>query len=151
MRAAAVRALGMLVTLPSLEEDSGFLMDLADIVCLAIDDQNLGVRVKAAWALANLCDCLIRQAENAQAEPIPLEVLLPRLYETSVKAAEDNCKVKCNVMRAVGSVIRLSSDRPVLKDSSQGLQVLIKCATLENDMKVSASFRRKPRLQKLIG
>lgn len=61
MRAAGLRALGMLVTLPALEYDTGFLMDLADTVCSAFDDKNLGVRVKSAWALANLCDCLSRQ------------------------------------------------------------------------------------------
>lgn len=61
VRAAGLRALGMLVTLSVLEDDTGFLMDLANIVCLALDDKNLGVRVKSAWALANLCDCLSRQ------------------------------------------------------------------------------------------
>lgn len=61
VRAAGLRALGMLVTLPALEDDTGFLMDLADIVYVALDDKNLGVRVKSAWALANLCDCLSRQ------------------------------------------------------------------------------------------
>lgn len=61
VRAAGLRALGMLVTLSALEDDTGFLMDLADIVCLTSNDKNLGVRVKSAWALANLCDCLSRQ------------------------------------------------------------------------------------------
>jgi len=61
VKAAGLRALGMLVTLPSLEHDTGFLMDLADTVCSAFEDKNLGVRVKSAWALANLCDCLSRQ------------------------------------------------------------------------------------------
>lgn len=61
VRAAGLRALGMLVTLSALEDDTGFLMDLADMVCLTSDDKNLGVRVKSAWALANLCDCLARQ------------------------------------------------------------------------------------------
>lgn len=61
VRAAALRALGMLVEFPPLQDDVGFLMDLADVVCLALEDQNPGVRVKAAWTLANLCDCLVRQ------------------------------------------------------------------------------------------
>lgn len=61
VRAAGLRALGMLVTLPALEDDTGFLMDLANMVCSSFDDKNLGVRVKSAWALANLCDCLSRQ------------------------------------------------------------------------------------------
>lgn len=51
----------MLVTLPPLKEETGFLMDLADIVCLTADDRNLGVRIKGAWALANLCDCFSKE------------------------------------------------------------------------------------------
>lgn len=51
----------MLVTLPVLEYDTGFLMDLADTVCSAFEDKNLGVRIKSTWALANLCDCFSRQ------------------------------------------------------------------------------------------
>jgi len=61
VRAAGLRALGMLVTLPALEDDTGFLMDLVDTGCLASDDKNLGVRIKSIWMLANLCDCLSRQ------------------------------------------------------------------------------------------
>jgi len=61
VRAAGLRALGMLVTLSALEHDTGFLMDLADTVCSAFEDKNLGVRVKSAWALANLCDCISRR------------------------------------------------------------------------------------------
>lgn len=61
MRAAGLRALGMLVTSSALKDDTGFLMDLADTVCLTSDDKNLGVRIKSAWALANLCDCLSTQ------------------------------------------------------------------------------------------
>ncbi|XP_043282590.1 HEAT repeat-containing protein 6 [Venturia canescens] len=136
VRAAAVRALGMLVTIPALEEDTGFLMDLGDVVCLAIEDDNLGVRVKACWALANLCDCLIRRKNNKTIEPIPEKVLLPRLYTIAIKAAQDNCKVKCNAMRALGSVIRLSTDERIFNDVSAGLEILEKCALSEKDMKV---------------
>lgn len=61
VRAASLRALGLLVSLSTLEEDTGFLMDLTDITCSASEDRNLGVRVKAAWALASLCDCLVKR------------------------------------------------------------------------------------------
>ncbi|XP_043250126.1 HEAT repeat-containing protein 6 isoform X3 [Colletes gigas] len=84
VRAAGLRALGMLVTLPPLKEETGFLMDLADIVCLTADDRNLGVRVKGTWALANLCDCLSKDKNNEEMEPLPLEVLLPKLYQDQV-------------------------------------------------------------------
>lgn len=136
VRAAGLRALGMLVTLPALEYDTGFLMDLADTVCSAFDDKNLGVRVKSAWALANLCDCLSRQKQHEDVEPFPLEDLLPKLYLVSVKAAKDNDKVKCNAVRAIGTILYLCPQKSILSDTTLGLDALIKCAILGNDMKV---------------
>lgn len=136
VRAAGLRALGMLVTLSALEYDTGFLMDLADIVCSTFEDKNLGVRVKSAWALANLCDCLSRQKQHEEVEPFPLEDLLPKLYHVSVKAAKDNDKVKCNAVRAIGTILYLCPQKHILSDTTLGLDALIKCAVLGNDMKV---------------
>ncbi|CAD1470197.1 unnamed protein product [Heterotrigona itama] len=135
VRAAGLRALGMLVTLPALKEESGFLMDLADIVCLTADDKNLGVRIKGAWALANLCNCLTKEKNHEEVEPIPLEVLLPKIYQVSIKASKDNDKVKCNAVRALGSILYLCPNKNILKDTSSGLEALINCATIGNDMK----------------
>ncbi|XP_043250124.1 HEAT repeat-containing protein 6 isoform X1 [Colletes gigas] len=136
VRAAGLRALGMLVTLPPLKEETGFLMDLADIVCLTADDRNLGVRVKGTWALANLCDCLSKDKNNEEMEPLPLEVLLPKLYQVSIKATKDSDKVKCNIVRALGSILHLCPTKHILGDTLSGLKALINCATLGNDMKV---------------
>ncbi|KAK0162913.1 hypothetical protein PV327_006643 [Microctonus hyperodae] len=136
VRAASLRALGMLVTLPSIEENTGFIIDLIDVVCVALEDDNLGVRVKAAWALANLTDCLIRHNNTNDMEALPLESFLKNLYRVSVKAAQDNNKVKCNILRAVGNIIHLCKDIETSIDVSEGLQALIACATVGNDMKV---------------
>lgn len=136
VRAAGLRALGMLVTLPALEDDTGFLLDLVEMVYMACDDKNLGVRVKGAWTLANLCDCLSRQKHHDEVEPFPLEISLPKLYHVSVKAAKDSDKVKCNAVRAIGIILHLCSSRHVLFDTTLGLDALLKCAVLGNDMKV---------------
>ncbi|XP_026674753.1 HEAT repeat-containing protein 6 isoform X3 [Ceratina calcarata] len=149
VRAAGLRSLGMLVALPALREETGFLMDLADVVCsTAADDANLGVRVKAAWALANLCDRLrglvernCRSRDREGTEPtIPLGTLLPRMYRVCVQGSKDNDKVKCNAVRALGSVLCLSvvsdAEPRVLKDASSGFEALVDSATVGNDMKV---------------
>ncbi|XP_016907318.1 HEAT repeat-containing protein 6 isoform X2 [Apis cerana] len=136
VRAAGLRALGMLVTLPALREETGFLMDLADIVCLTADDKNLGVRIKGAWALANLCNCLSKEKDYEDIESISLEILLPKIYQISIKASKDNDKVKCNAVRALGNILYLCSNKHILKDTSSGLETLINCAIVGNDMKV---------------
>ncbi|XP_031835218.2 HEAT repeat-containing protein 6 isoform X1 [Nomia melanderi] len=135
VRAAALRALGMLVTLPPLEEETGFLMDLADIICLTADDNNLGVRIKGAWALANLCNCFSKE-KNDEIEPLPLEILLPKLYHVSIKASKDSDKVKCNAVRALGSILHLCPSKHILNDTLSGLEALINCAISGHDMKV---------------
>lgn len=142
VRAAGLRSLGMLVTLPGFEEQTEFMMDLADIVCSTADDANLGVRIKGAWALANLCDRLYPRPidkDGEQAEPVmPLEMFLPKLYRVAVKGSKDNDKVKCNAVRALGSILCLSrgDDKRMLNDTSSGLEALINSATIGNDMKV---------------
>ncbi|XP_043469715.1 HEAT repeat-containing protein 6 isoform X2 [Leptopilina heterotoma] len=136
VRAASLRTLGLLVSLPALEESIGFLMDLADITCLSLQDENLGVRIKSAWALASLCDCFIRIEKNAELESLQINILLPKIYETSVKAAKDSDKVKCNITRVIGSILYLSFNCQALRDTSEGLESLIECATLSNDQKV---------------
>ncbi|KZC08576.1 HEAT repeat-containing protein 6, partial [Dufourea novaeangliae] len=136
VRAAALRALGMLVMLPPLKEETGFLMDLADIVCLTADDKNLGVRIKGAWTLANLCDCFSKEKNDKEVEPFSLEVLLPKLYQVSIKACKDNDKVKCNAVRALGSILYLCPNKHILNDTLSGLEALINCAISGHDMKV---------------
>ncbi|XP_078038753.1 HEAT repeat-containing protein 6 isoform X2 [Augochlora pura] len=135
VRAAALRALGMLVTLPPLKEETGFLMDLADVICLTADDSNLGVRIKGIWALANLCDCFSKE-KNFEAEPLPLEILLPKLYQISLKASKDSDKVKCNAVRALGTILNVCPEKHILNDTSSGLEALINCAISGHDMKV---------------
>ncbi|KAI4497349.1 hypothetical protein M0802_007596 [Mischocyttarus mexicanus] len=136
VKAAGLRALGMLIRLPPLEEDTGFLMDLADIACLGVNDQHLGVRIKATWALANLCDCITRRECNGDMEPISFDLFLSKIYQTSIIAAKDNDKVKCNAVRALGSILYFCPDREILKDTSSGLDALINCAVSGNNMKV---------------
>lgn len=65
-----------------------------------------------------------------------MEILLPKIYQISIKASKDNDKVKCNAVRALGSILYLCSNKHILKDTSPGLETLISCATVGNDMKV---------------
>ncbi|XP_034940247.1 HEAT repeat-containing protein 6 isoform X3 [Chelonus insularis] len=136
VRAAALRSLGLLILLPSLEDDTGFVLDLANLSCTALEDENFGVRVKAAWALANVSDCLIKQSKSNDIESLSLDRLLPDLYKVSLKAAQDNNKVKCNALRAIGNILCLCQDLEISCDISSGIDILIKCAITGNDMKV---------------
>ena len=69
-------------------------------------------------------------------EPLPLDILLPKIYEVSVKATKDNDKVKWNATRALGNVLFLSWENSFLGDTTEGLEALIQCASVGNDQKV---------------
>lgn len=40
-------------------EDSGFVMDTAEAICQAYEDDNVLVRIKTSWSLGNLSDALV--------------------------------------------------------------------------------------------
>lgn len=48
--------------------------------------------------------------------------------------------MKCNAVRALGSILHLCPDKHILSDTSAGLEALINCATLGNDMKVNENI-----------
>lgn len=85
-----------------------------------------------------MCHFLCRNYNET--EPLPLEILLPKLYRVSIKASKDSDKVKCNAVRALGSILHLCPDKHILSDTSAGLEALINCATLGNDMKVNENI-----------
>ncbi|XP_014205563.1 HEAT repeat-containing protein 6-like [Copidosoma floridanum] len=140
VRAAALRAFGILVTLPALEEDTGFLWDVHRCACQGFGDENLGVRIKAAWAVANLSETLIKRkhkmklnpeikgcedgandSEDNLDEPEPIDFIsiLEKPYTLSVSGARDKDKVRCNAVRAIGNIIYLYQNIHSERDDSE--------------------------------
>lgn len=59
VRAAACRTLGVFVLFPSMREDPLFVSDMIKATLNQKDDKATVVRVRATWAIANLCDALV--------------------------------------------------------------------------------------------
>jgi len=59
VRGSAARALGVFVLFTSVRDDLTFVADAANAIITCMEDENLGVRVKAAWAMANVTDALV--------------------------------------------------------------------------------------------
>lgn len=59
VRGAACRALGIFVLFPSLREDAMFVSDMTRAILSQKDDKTILVRVRASWAIGNLCDALV--------------------------------------------------------------------------------------------
>lgn len=64
VRASACRALGVFVLFPSLREDAMFVSDMTKAILLQKDDKTILVRVRASWAIGNLCDALVLESDE---------------------------------------------------------------------------------------
>ncbi|KAM3582483.1 hypothetical protein VKS41_005129 [Umbelopsis sp. WA50703] len=109
VRAAACHALGILVVFPSLREDPMFATDVALAMLQQMEDKSLFVKVRASWALANLCDALVLEIQNNEdfdiRDTFSLE-LWCKIAMAAAQAANDNDKLKSNGVRALGSATR---------------------------------------------
>ncbi|KAI4455968.1 malaria antigen-related [Holotrichia oblita] len=141
VRGAAVRALAISVLYPSLREDSGFVIDTAEVIYRTIQDANLTVKAKASWSLANLTNALVLNKDNPNIiEDVP-EKLLADLIKISIKGCKDNDKVKANTVRALGDLLQLLSEEQMKTetfrtDCIDGIKSLIHCSSSGSNMKV---------------
>ncbi|XP_047029951.1 HEAT repeat-containing protein 6 [Helicoverpa zea] len=141
VRAAAVRALAMLVMYRTLREDICFVSDCGENILRALAEPILVVRIKAAWALGNLCDALVLNLEEPECDDID-DALLVRLLEVSIECAADNDKVKMSATRGLGNLLRLIKNETLTRNTQMkslcetAIRKLLDCACKVNNMKV---------------
>ncbi|KAJ3047828.1 HEAT repeat-containing protein 6 [Rhizophlyctis rosea] len=113
VRAAACRTLGVYVAYPVIldDQDMLFLIDVATTIPQYVSDPNLNVRIRASWALANLCDAFIgigQRDESVSLEDAGLgEGLILEMVRAGLGAAKDNDKCRSNGVRALGNIVRI--------------------------------------------
>ncbi|KAF9365218.1 HEAT repeat-containing protein 6 [Mortierella sp. NVP85] len=110
-RAAACRTIGVFILFPSLREDSTHLADMASTVLDLCQDSNMNVRVRASWAVGNLCDTLVLLKSGDQ-ERVLDEILTLSFWTKIMKSAlwicQDHEKLKSNGIRAIGGLLRVT-------------------------------------------
>ncbi|XP_069136002.1 LOW QUALITY PROTEIN: HEAT repeat-containing protein 6-like [Argopecten irradians] len=108
VRSAAVRAVGVYVLYPCLREDVSFIADAANSILKSMTDTSLNVRLKTAWSLANLCDALVLNKTEGDAQFLQdfSNMLLQKLFTTATRACQDSDKVRSNAVRALGNLMR---------------------------------------------
>ncbi|KAG4067443.1 hypothetical protein HA402_009680 [Bradysia odoriphaga] len=105
VQAAAVRALAVYIMFPSLRENVFFVENTSDAVIRSLQQDNLDIRIKGSWALANVSDALVANGSDTNEEIVSND-LLKRLFDVSL-ICKDNDKVRCNAVRAIGNLLRL--------------------------------------------
>ena len=115
---AATRGLGMLVSLPSLQNDTAFLTDCAEIM-IEIAQYSVtkpchqSVITSCTWALANLSDSLAKhhlQGEDNTDDIFPPYLVL-QLIRMSIKSSFAACTnshmtIRSNSVRSLGSLLQ---------------------------------------------
>ncbi|KAI9096255.1 armadillo-type protein [Phlyctochytrium arcticum] len=115
VRASACRALGVFVGFPAVIEDILFLHDVATTLPPLVSDTNSNVRIRASWALANLCDALAISREKVEAAGGVLDdtgittAITLDIIRAGIIAAKDNDKCRSNGVRSLGNITRLIS------------------------------------------
>ncbi|KAG2374358.1 hypothetical protein C9374_010928 [Naegleria lovaniensis] len=100
VRQSACRTVGVFVLFNRLQNDYNFLKRALEDFKTLLLDPSLNVRVRASWSLANLCDSL-RLSENIKDNNTDL--VLPILI-SCLNSCNDNDKVLCNAVRALGNI-----------------------------------------------
>ncbi|VEN58079.1 unnamed protein product [Callosobruchus maculatus] len=142
VKGAAVRALAICVTYPSLREDTGFVLDTAEAIYRTLKDEHLSVREKASWSLGNLSGALVLSSKESKEaiEEISSEMIL-KLLKACISGASDNDKVKMNCVRGIGNLLQLVTEEMLKNDPfpdtvEKAFGVLVKCCTTGSNMKV---------------
>ncbi|KAJ3171562.1 HEAT repeat-containing protein 6 [Geranomyces variabilis] len=113
VRAAACRTLGVYVGFPAVIEDVLFLSDVATTIPRLMSDANVGVRIRASWALGNLSDALAHVSKNVQVEGQTITdaginaTIIVQIINAAILAAKDNDKCRSNGTRALGNIVRV--------------------------------------------
>lgn len=140
VRAAALRALAVYVLHPNLRGDLVFVEHAAELTLRLTGDNQLAVRIKAAWALGNISEALVAPLvggtllEEQEKERIS-QALLGRLIEGAVVACSDHDKVRANAVRSLGNFLRLlpPEEHALMQ---RGLTKLLDCVRAAGGAKV---------------
>ncbi|XP_017054528.1 HEAT repeat-containing protein 6 [Drosophila ficusphila] len=136
VRGAALRAMAVYVLHPSLRTDLGFVENTAELTLRIIDDHQLVVRIKAAWALGNISDALVAGI-SSQTERISAD-LLGRLIQAATKSCSDHDKVRANAVRALGNLLQILQLQPAGSEEVMQLAMseLLDCVRSSGNAKV---------------
>lgn len=106
VRSAAVRALAVLVQFPKLRQDSLFFLDTIDLLFNVANDENLHVRIQAAWLFRHIAEASLANFGDGLDEDL-CDSLFLRLLETGVKLSSDQNKGKPYAVRGISNLLAM--------------------------------------------
>ncbi|DBA95791.1 TPA: hypothetical protein ACH3X1_001342 [Trebouxia sp. C0004] len=104
VRAAAAKCLGHVAGSVPVQDCQSDVCRSIGVLCTAMGDSTLSVRVSAASAAANVADALHQQQQRLDSQ---MTVPLLELAAAAMAACQDNDKVQVNGIRAVGNLLAI--------------------------------------------
>nr|CAB3252356.1 HEAT repeat-containing protein 6-like [Phallusia mammillata] len=112
VRSAAVRSLAVHIMYPFLRKDIAFVEDVASCILRLMHDPIKSVQCNAAWSFGNLTDAIIVsvEADETFRDRIGNKTLLD-LFENAVEVIDNKDKVRFNIMRVLGNLLRFCTNK----------------------------------------
>uniref|UniRef100_A0A1B6CV30 HEAT repeat-containing protein 6 n=2 Tax=Clastoptera arizonana TaxID=38151 RepID=A0A1B6CV30_9HEMI len=131
VRSAAVQALAKFILCPALSKEEQFIYDSSEIIKELVSDANLNVAMKAAWALGNLTDVLLKIRDEVEMLP-PIN-----LIDISLTVAQGHTKVRANGVRALGNLMGLINKTHLSQPSYKNVLVSVATSLAQNAVSIN--------------
>ncbi|XP_022671451.1 HEAT repeat-containing protein 6-like isoform X1 [Varroa destructor] len=133
--AAAVRTLAFFCTYRYMVQDTIFLQDVGELcVALLKKKTNMSLKMKASWALSNVCDALwtLRISEPERFDVDINTDFYTSLLETSVNTYAEKDSIRINAVRSMGILLGMGTSRYLSVDERlirKAIEHLLQSAT----------------------
>jgi len=110
VRSSSIRCFALFIIFPSLKKDPQLMERMSYLVLNLVSDSNKRVQNNAAWAFANLTDSLVLcKHKNLLQKNFLKDEILEKFFETVLTLYPNKEKIRFNMMRILGNLLRLLS------------------------------------------
>ncbi|KAL5274864.1 HEATR6 family protein [Megaselia abdita] len=139
VRSSSVRVLAVYALFPSMKSNLCFVENTAELILPLMEEQNLFVRIRASWSLANISESL-RTNSSSDFDHIS-DFLLLKLLKATKESISDNDKIRSNSVRSIGNLLCLIEPKHIEELSwkliiFECIQKLVSSIKIGNNAKV---------------
>lgn len=123
VKASSIRCLAIMVHFPILNEDACFIDNTLELTKKMFTESNVQGKIKSSWCLAHISDVLIESTEMEMSSGAIMSLL-----ELCARNPKENEKVRVNLIRCIGNVLRLLNSTHV--ESDQNIKIIRDAVTM---------------------
>lgn len=123
VKASSIRCLAIMAHFPILNEDAGFIDNTLELTKKMFTESNVQGKIKSSWCLAHISDVLIEATEMEMTNGSIMSLL-----ELCSRNPKENEKVRVNLIRCIGNVLRLLNSSHITTD--QNIKIIRDAVTM---------------------